>query len=54
MIAFVNFNQWPIVPNREIQLIKLVRELQSTSREIDDEEPIDRNHLRDDSNAEHS
>ncbi len=55
MIAYANFNQWPTEPDREIRLIKLIRELkpQSTSREIDYEKPIDRNRLCDDSDAEH-
>ncbi len=54
MIAHANFNQWPTEPDQEIRLIKLVRKLkQSTSREIDDEKPIDRNRLCDGSDTEH-
>lgn len=55
MIAYVNFNQWPTKPDQEIRLIKLIRKLkpQSISGEIEYEKPIDRNRLRDDSDAEH-
>lgn len=55
MIAYANFNRWPTETNRKIRLIKLIREIkpQSTSRKIDYEKPIDRNHFCDDSDTEH-